>query len=229
MNIKDFLLNTGFKKLLDRTYDLEVKIKNSDPELEHITLDELSYKKYVNYPGRIKIVFLIFFITIVYMAFFSGIALSIPNLLVSQPSHEIKTIAFFLSLIISGVISFFHLWFTLGGYYYGPVIQKHVNSVVFFSSLAIAIFSGVFSSDFIYFFFIALCCLFIKLILNGAYYSGFIWSRMCIRVNDVLFKKELNKLNGLNKKQLREYSRNSQLEKRKKIRDKKREGKVTGK
>ncbi|MBD2811202.1 hypothetical protein ID853_09995 [Xenorhabdus sp. Vera] len=222
MNIKYFVLNTGFKKLLDKTNDLEVKIKNNDPALEYITLDELSYKKYVYYSGRVKIVFVIFFITIVYMAFFSGAALSIPKLLVNNPSYEIKSISFVLSLIISGVISFTHLWLTLSGCYYGPVIQKYVNSVVFFSSLVIALLTGVSSPDFIYFFFIALCCLLIKLILNGQYYSGFIWARMCVRVNNIIFKNEINKLKGFNKKQLREYSRIINLEKRKKIRDKKR-------
>ncbi|CEE92245.1 conserved hypothetical protein [Xenorhabdus nematophila str. Anatoliense] len=67
-----------------------------------------------------------------------------------------------------------------------------------------------------------MCCLLIKLILNGQYYSGFIWARMCIRVNNIIFKNEINKLKGFNKKQLREYSRIINLEKRKKIRDKKR-------
>ncbi|MDC9612741.1 hypothetical protein PSI19_02355 [Xenorhabdus khoisanae] len=222
MNIKDFVLNTEFKKFLDKAKVLEVKIKNADPTLEDITLDELSYKKYFYYPGRFKIGLIIFFIMIVYMAFFSGAAVAIPDLLVNNPSYEIKSISFVLSLIVSGLVSFSHLGFTLSGYYYGAVIQRYLNSVVFFYSLAMALLRGVSSAVGFYFLFIALCCLFIKLILNSQYYIGFLWMRICTRVNRILFKNELDKIKGLNKKQLREYSRAMRLEKRKKIRDKKR-------
>ncbi|MCP9266590.1 hypothetical protein M5U04_00365 [Xenorhabdus sp. XENO-1] len=70
MNIKDFILNTEFKKFLGKAKDLEAKIKNADPSLENITLNDLSYNKYFSYPGRFKIGFIIFFITVIYMAFF---------------------------------------------------------------------------------------------------------------------------------------------------------------
>ncbi len=70
MNMKDFILNTEFKKLLGKAKDLEAKIKNADPVLKNITLNDLSYNKYFSYPGRFKIGFIIFFIMIVYMAFF---------------------------------------------------------------------------------------------------------------------------------------------------------------
>ncbi|MDC9620689.1 hypothetical protein PSI22_03330 [Xenorhabdus sp. XENO-7] len=222
MNIKYFVLNTEFKKLLVKTKDLEAKIQNTDPLLENITLNDLSYNKYFSYPGRFKIGFIIFFITIVYMAFFSGAAVAIPSLLIGNPSYEIKAFSFILSLIISAFISFSHIGLTLSGYYYGPVIQKYTNTVVFFFSLSISYLSGVSDSDFFYFLSIALCCFFIKLILNGEYYSGFIWAKMCVRVERVIFNNELDKIKGFNKKQLREYSRVMKLEKRKKIRDGKR-------
>ncbi|MDC9597567.1 hypothetical protein [Xenorhabdus anantnagensis] len=223
MNIKSFVLNEGFKKLLDKSIDLESKIKTADPALENITVDERSYKKFLDYPGRLKITLIIFFITIVYMAFFSGAAVAIPDLLINNsPSNEIKSFSFVLSLLISGVISIFHIGFTLRGYYYGPVIHKSVNSIVFIFSLFICILQETFISDGVYFFSIMLCCLLIKLILNSQYYSDFIWTRMCLRINRVLFENELNKIKVFNKKQLREYSRVLKLEKRKKIRDKKR-------
>ncbi|PHM50346.1 hypothetical protein [Xenorhabdus miraniensis] len=222
MNIKDFFLDTEFRKFLDRASVLEAKIKSSDPTLEYIALDESSNKKYFYYPGRFRIGLIIFFIMIVYMAFFSGVATFIPGLLVNNPSHEIKSIAFVLSLMISGIISLSHIGLTLSGYYYGPFIQRYLNSVIFFCSLVLSFIKGMPDFGVFYFLFIALCCFFIKLIFNGQYYSGFLWTRMCIRVNHLLFKNELNKLNGFNKKQLREYSRMMKQEKRKKIRDKKR-------
>ncbi|SFN83597.1 hypothetical protein [Xenorhabdus japonica] len=222
MNIKSFVLNAGFKKLLDKSRDLESKIKTADPTIEHITVDERSYKKFFDYPGRFKITLIIFFITIVFMAFFSGAAVAIPDLLINNPSNEIKAFSFLLSLLISGVISIFHIGFTLSGYYYGPVIHKIVNSIVFIFSLFVAILKEAFDSDGLYFFSIALCCLLIKFILNSQYYSDFIWTRMCLRINRVVFKSELDKIKVFNKKQLREYSRALKLEKRKKIRDKKR-------
>ncbi|CCW31293.1 conserved hypothetical protein [Xenorhabdus nematophila F1] len=61
-----------------------------------------------------------------------------------------------------------------------------------------------------------------KKILNGRYYTDFILANIHYRISIILEKRELNKIKCLNKKQLREYSREIQLEKRKKIRAKKR-------
>ncbi|MDE9555663.1 hypothetical protein KKJ06_09530 [Xenorhabdus bovienii] len=216
MNMKDFILNTEFKKLLGKAKDLEAKIKNADPVLKNITLNDLSYNKYFSYPGRFKIGFIIFFIMIVYMAFFSGVAVAIPSLLMENPSYEIKAFSFILSLIISAFISFSHIGLTLSGYYYGPVVQKYTNTVVFFFSLFISYLKGVYDSDFFYFSAIALCCLFIKLMLNSKYYSGFILAKMFIRVERVVFNDELDKIKGFNKKKLREYSRSIKSKNRKK-------------
>ncbi len=118
--------------------------------------------------------------------------------------------------MLSAFISFSHIGLTLSGYYYGPVIQKYTNTVVFFFSLSMSYLKGVYDSDLFYFSAIALCCLFIKLMLNGKYYSGFIWAKMCIRVERIVFNDELDKIKGFNKKQLREYSRTIKSKKRKK-------------
>ncbi|WP_340621722.1 hypothetical protein [Xenorhabdus siamensis] len=71
MKIKDFIFNTEFKKLLKETKSLEAKLKDSDPELENVALDDQSYKEYFDFPARLKIVLVFLFIIFVHLSFSS--------------------------------------------------------------------------------------------------------------------------------------------------------------
>ncbi|MDX7993178.1 hypothetical protein [Xenorhabdus littoralis] len=223
MRIKEFIFDTGLKKLFDKGKELEGKIKNNDPVLENIILDVRSYKEYFCYPGQYKIRLIISFIAIVYMFFFSGLAAALPALLIQNPSNEIKAIFFISILVVAGFITLSQVVFTLKGYYYGSVIQYYLNYFVFLFSLLVICIGKLTNISFAYFFFMALCCIVIKKILNSHYYTDFILSSMHYRIALILENRELNKLKGFNRKQLREYSRMMKSEKRKKIRSDKRE------
>ncbi|PHM59340.1 hypothetical protein [Xenorhabdus sp. KK7.4] len=222
MKTKEFIFNVGFKKLLNETKELEEKLKKSDPELENITLDDQSYKRYFYFPVRFKIVLVFLFVILIHLSFFFGLTKIIPDFLTDNPNDKIKSVSFISSLILGMTITFFSVSFTLSGFYYGIIIQKNLNTIIFFSSLFICYLKFINNHDYIYFFFITLCCILIKFILNSQYYAGFILSRIYIRIGNITFKRELKKIQGFNKKELREYSRELKLKKRKNIRDKKR-------
>ncbi|WP_237385790.1 hypothetical protein [Xenorhabdus sp. Sc-CR9] len=223
MKIKEFIFDAGLRELFYKGKELENMIRNNDPALENIILDVRDYKKYFCSSGQYKIRLLISIIAMVYLFFFSGVAAALPVLLIKNPSHEIMATFFMLTLVIAACVSFLHVGFTLKGYYYGSVIRNYLNYIVFFSSLFIIFSNKTSNVSSIYFIFIAVCCFVIKITLNSRYYTDFILANMRYRIAIIIDRKEMNKIQGLNKKQLREYSRALKLAKRKKIRDQKRE------
>ncbi|PHM36272.1 hypothetical protein [Xenorhabdus innexi] len=221
MKTKNFIFNLGFKKLLNEAKGLEEKLKRSDSEWENINFYDKSYKNYFCLPARFKIVSVFLFIMLVHLSFFFGLAKTIPDFLIDDPNDKIKSVSFISSLILGMIIVFLNVSFTLGGIYYGLIIQKNLNTIILFFSSLIFYLKFINNHDYIYFAFIILSCILIKIILNSQYYAEFILSRIYIRIENINFKKELKKIQGFNKKELREYSREIKLKKRKKIRDEK--------